>query len=56
VTYIDLDGNRIGDEGAAALADALKVNTSVATIFLMSNQIGKLGALALAYALKVNTS
>jgi hypothetical protein len=39
-----------------ALADALKVNTSMTTINLQKNEVGDEGALALADALKVNTS
>jgi flagellar capping protein FliD len=39
VTYIDLDNNGIGDKGAATLADALKVNTSLTTIFLDVNAV-----------------
>jgi hypothetical protein len=39
VTKINLSYNNIGDEGAAALADALKVNTSVSNIDLICNRI-----------------
>jgi hypothetical protein len=46
----------LGDVDAAALADALKVNTSVTTIDLGGNQIGNEGAAALVDALLVNTS
>jgi Ran GTPase-activating protein (RanGAP) involved in mRNA processing and transport len=56
VTTIYLSDNKIGDEGAAALADALKVNTFVTTIYLSRNEIGIEGAAALADALKVNMS
>jgi hypothetical protein len=56
VTDIDLHLNDIGDEGASALADALKVNTSVKTINLGCNRIGNEGAAALADALKENMS
>jgi hypothetical protein len=51
---INLEENEIGAEGASALADALKVNTSVAKIDLEGNDIGAEGASALAEALKVN--
>jgi hypothetical protein len=34
VTSIDLGGNAIGDEGAALLATALKVNMSVQAIYI----------------------
>jgi Ran GTPase-activating protein (RanGAP) involved in mRNA processing and transport len=56
VTNIDLSGNEISDEGASALADALKVNKSVTSIDLSCNEISDEGASALADALKVNTS
>jgi Ran GTPase-activating protein (RanGAP) involved in mRNA processing and transport len=52
VTAIDLDANKIGDEGASVLAGALKVNTSLATICLDTNGIGEVGAASLADALK----
>ena len=42
--------------GASALADALKVNSSVTVIDLTDNDIGAAGVSALADALKVNTS
>jgi hypothetical protein len=47
---------KIDAEGASALADALKANTSVANINLSRNKIGVKGASALADALKVNSS
>jgi hypothetical protein len=56
VTSIDIDRNRIGNERATALADALAVNTSVISINLPNNQIGNDGAAALVDALQVNTS
>jgi hypothetical protein len=56
LTSIDVYSNHIGDEGASALADALKVNKSVMAIYLGDNGIGAEGASALADALKVNTS
>jgi hypothetical protein len=56
VTNIDFRNTNFGDEGASALADALKVNASVTNINLWGNDIGPEGALALANALQVNTS
>jgi Ran GTPase-activating protein (RanGAP) involved in mRNA processing and transport len=56
VTDINLRNNQISDEGAAALADALKVNTSLTSIRLGYNKIGTEGAAVLADALKLNTS
>jgi hypothetical protein len=56
VTDINLRENGIAAEGALALADMLKVNTSVANINLCDNGIGAEGTSALADALKVNSS
>jgi Ran GTPase-activating protein (RanGAP) involved in mRNA processing and transport len=44
----------VGDAGAAALADALQVNTTLTSLKLYFNKIGSDGAVALAGALKVN--
>ena len=46
----------IGDEGAKALAEALKVNTTVKELHLNECGIGDDGAAALAEALCCNTS
>ena len=46
--------NKIGDEGANAIAEALKVNAVVTTLDLSGNNIGVEGAKAIAEALKVN--
>jgi hypothetical protein len=56
VSNIDLISNEIDDEGATALADTLKVNTTVTNINLDWNKIGVKGGPALVDALKVNTS
>ena len=32
LTFISLDGNEIGDEGAKAIGEALKANTSLTSI------------------------
>ena len=56
VQEVDLRFERIGNTGATALANALKVNLSVQELCLSGNQIGNMGATALADALKVNTS
>jgi hypothetical protein len=53
---VDLEGANIDAEGAAALAEALKGNTSVTSINIENNRIGAEGASALANALKENTS
>ena len=57
VTKVNLHGNKeIGDEGAKALAEALKVNATVETLSLVRCGIGDDGAAALAEALRSNTS
>jgi len=57
VTIIHLYGNKeIGDEGAKALAAALKVNKTVKELYLEQCGIGDDGAAALAEALRPNTS
>ncbi|RUP51270.1 hypothetical protein BC936DRAFT_149115 [Jimgerdemannia flammicorona] len=53
---LDLYKNDIGDEGASAIAEALKMNTSLKTLYLGDNGIGEKGADALAKALKMNKS
>jgi hypothetical protein len=45
---IYLYSNSIGDEGAKAVAEALKVNSMLQTIYLYSNSIGDEGAKAVA--------
>jgi hypothetical protein len=59
VTSIDFRGNgfdnRFGDEGASALAEALKVNASMTGVHVGNNAIGPDVALSIANALKVNT-
>jgi len=57
VTRVDLRFNKeIGDEGAKALAAALKVNATVEMLWLEDCGIGDDGAAALAEALRSNTS
>ena len=53
---LDLASDKVGDEGAAALAGALKTNTALTTLKLSVNNIGHEGAAALAGALKTNTA
>ena len=48
--------NKIGDEGAKALAKALETNTTLEKMCLTVNKIGDEGAKALADALSMNTS
>ena len=57
VTKVNLGANEeIGDEGAKALAEALKVNATVKELNLYECGIGDDGAAALAEALRSNTS
>ncbi|KJE97562.1 hypothetical protein CAOG_007399 [Capsaspora owczarzaki ATCC 30864] len=51
-----LDGNRIGNVEVQAIAEALKVNTTLTQLELSDNQIGHAGTKAIAEALKVNTT
>ncbi len=55
-TTVDLRSNKIGAEGAKALAEALKTNASLTTVNLEGNEVGDEGAKALAEALKTNAS
>ena len=57
LTTLDISINQIGDEGAQALAKALKVNAAVLTsLGLGNNTIRDQGAAAIAEALKVNAA
>jgi hypothetical protein len=49
-----LGRNHIGDEGAKAIAEALKVNPVLTSLDLRANIIGVDGAKAIAEVLKVN--
>jgi hypothetical protein len=49
-----LFNNQIGDQGATAIGDALKVNGALTKLSLGSNRIGGQGATAIADALKFN--
>jgi hypothetical protein len=53
---LHLNNEDIDDDGAAALAQELQVNTSLQELHLNDNEIGDAGAVALALALQVNTS
>jgi len=56
VTELNLGGNGLGAEGGKAIAEALKVNTSITTINLQGNKLGAEGGKAIAEGLKINTS
>lgn len=47
---------RVEEEGALAIADALRVNTRLVRLILKSNPIKNYGCMALLSALKDNTS
>jgi hypothetical protein len=46
----------IGDSGAAAIAEALKLNTILQRLDIKNNQVGDSGAAAIAEALKLNAT
>ena len=48
--------NSIDSEGAGAIADMLKQNVALTTLYLGDNRVGDNGAKYLAQALKVNTA
>ncbi|NGX62383.1 MAG: hypothetical protein K940chlam9_01880, partial [Chlamydiae bacterium] len=52
---LDLKYNNIGDNGANAIAESLKVNAYLTSLNLSNNNIGDNGANAIAESLKVNT-
>ena len=54
LTSVDLQVNAIGDDGAKAIAEALKVTAVLTELSLYRNNIGDDGAKAIAEALKVN--
>jgi len=54
VKLLGLEGNQIGDEGAASFASLLQVNTSLISLDLASNDIGDLGVLRLLDGLASN--
>jgi len=51
-----LASNNIGDKGSAALAEALKANSTLEQLYLANNTIGDEGATALAEALNSNST
>ena len=52
---LDLSGNNLGPEGAAALAPAIAVCASLTSLIIYSNQLGDEGMGAIANALKDST-
>jgi hypothetical protein len=55
LTDLRLQHNKIGDEGAKAIGDALHVNGVLTTLNLSLNSIGIEGAEAIGDALRVNS-
>ena len=53
---LDLYNNQISDEGATALAQAMKGNTTLQELSLIRNKITDAGATALALAMEGNTT
>ena len=53
---LDLRSNRIGDDGASALGDALATSRSLLRLYLSWNRIGDAGAEALALGLRRNAA
>ena len=51
-----LGGNGISDEGAIAIAAALRINKSLKELFLDANDIGDEGAISITDALSTNGS
>ena len=49
-----LQDNNIGDQGATAIAEALKFNSALKELMLDGNNIGPSGATVIAEALRVN--
>ena len=56
LTDLELAERAIGDDGAAALADAVKVSATLTSLTLVCNSIGDAGAAALADAVKVSAT
>lgn len=56
VSFINLSGNRIGDQGIIPLFNLLKTNKTIRDINLRWNRIGNAGIRALSEMLTINTS
>ena len=54
MTSLNIQDNDISIGGALAVAEALRVNSSLVSLSLESNDIGNYGALAIAEALRFN--
>ena len=51
-----MDGNKIGDECAITIAEAIQSNTSIWEFNLVQNAISKKGGIAIASSLTINKS
>ena len=56
LTFLNLEGNCIGDSGASSLSKALKAKSSLTDLNLSYNRISDAGASFLSQALKANSS
>ena len=56
IRQLYLNENQVGSEGALALGEASKINSTVTTLIFEVNQIGDEGAIALGEALKINST
>ena len=56
LTHLNLEGNRVGEPGAASLSQALFFNTTLTHLNLEGNRVGEPGAASLSKALFVNTA
>jgi NLR family CARD domain-containing protein 3 len=54
--YLSLSKNDIGIQGVTAISEALRVNTSLSSLYFDYNEIGNQGATSIADALKVNSN
>ena len=52
MTVLNLYGNSIGDDGAKAIAEALKVNPVLTKLYLWGNNMGETGEKAVRDAVK----
>ena len=56
VIVLDLSGCELGADGAWAIAEALRVNSTLHTLYLNDNSVGADGAREIAAALRVNST
>jgi Ran GTPase-activating protein (RanGAP) involved in mRNA processing and transport len=56
MTSLNLSDNAIGPAGATALADAMRLNSTIMALDIGRNEIGAIGARSIASALRTNTT